>query len=61
MTDNQMILENIYEEVMEELVDVGTLPMYTAQEIHSEVMNRFYGRHEGCLTGSSPVLPIATH
>tara|TARA_R100001082_G_scaffold33990_1_gene17630 strand:- start:73 stop:210 length:138 start_codon:yes stop_codon:yes gene_type:complete len=45
MTDNQMILENIYEEVMEELVDVGTLPMYTAQEIKLEVMNRFYGRH----------------
>ena len=43
MTDNQMLLENIYEEVMDELVDVGTLPMYTAQEIHTEVMNRFAG------------------
>ena len=45
MTDNQMVLENIYNEVMDELVDVGTLPMYTAQEIKLEVMNRFYGRH----------------
>ena len=40
-----MILENIYNEVMDELVDVGTLPMYTAKEIQLEVMNRFYGRH----------------
>jgi len=45
MSENQMILENIYNEVMDELVDVGTLPMYTAQEIQLEVMNRFYGRH----------------
>ena len=43
MTDNQMVLENIYNEVMDELVDVGTLPMYTAQEIHTEVMNSFAG------------------
>ena len=45
MIDNEMVLETIYNEVMDELGDVGTLPMYTAQEIQLEVMNRFYGRH----------------
>ena len=42
MTLNQQVLENIYEELMDELTDTGKLPMYSQVDIDREVMNRFY-------------------
>jgi hypothetical protein len=42
MTLNQQVLENIYEELMEELVLTGNLPMYSQEDIQLEVMNRFH-------------------
>ena len=41
---NDLILENIYEEVMDELLDTETLPMYSEQDIQLEVKRRFLGR-----------------
>lgn len=41
---NDLVLENIYEELMDELHQCGTLPMYTEQQIHEEVMTRFFGQ-----------------
>ena len=41
---NDLVIENIYEEVMDELQQCGTLPMYTQQMIEEEVMTRFYGQ-----------------
>ena len=41
---NELILENIYEEVMDELTDTETLAMYSESDIKQEVMNRFWGR-----------------
>lgn len=40
---NDLILENIYEDLMDELNDTGTLPLYSDQDIYLEVMNRFWG------------------
>ena len=42
MTLNQQVLENIYEELMDELVQTGNLPMYSQEDIQLEVMNRFH-------------------
>ena len=42
MTLNQQVLENIYEELMDELTDTGNLPMYSQADIQLEVMNRFH-------------------
>ena len=44
MTLNEQVLENIYEELMDELTDTGNLPMYSQEDIRLEVMNRFHGR-----------------
>ena len=41
---NELILENIYEEVMDELTVTETLAMYSESDIKQEVMNRFWGR-----------------
>ena len=38
---NEVLLENIYEELMEELIDTGNLAMMTESEINHEVMCRF--------------------
>lgn len=43
MTLNEQVLENIYDEVMDELTDTGNLPMYSQADIQLEVMNRFHG------------------
>ena len=43
MTLNEQVLENIYEELMDELTDTGNLPMYSQEDIRLEVMNRFLG------------------
>ena len=42
MTLNEQVLENIYEELMDELTDTGNLPMYSQADIRLEVMNRFH-------------------
>ena len=42
MTLNEQVLENIYEELMDELTDTGNLPMYSQEDIQLEVMNRFH-------------------
>ena len=42
MTLNEQVLENIYEELMDELTDTGNLPMYSQADIQLEVMNRFH-------------------
>ena len=42
MTLNEQVLENIYEELMDELTDTGNLPMYSQEDIRLEVMNRFH-------------------
>ena len=42
MTLNQQVLENIYEELMDELTVTETLPMYSQEDINREVMNRFH-------------------
>ena len=44
MTLNEQVLENIYEELMDELTDAGNLQMYSREDIRLEVMNRFHGR-----------------
>ena len=41
---NELILENIYEEVMDELTVTETLAMYSESDIKQEVMNRFWSR-----------------
>ena len=38
---NEVLLENIYEELMAELIDTGNLAMMTESEINHEVMSRF--------------------
>ena len=38
---NEVLLENIYEELMAELIDTGNLAMMTESEINHEVMCRF--------------------
>ena len=38
---NEVLLENIYEELMAELIDSGNLAMMTESEINHEVMCRF--------------------
>ena len=38
---NEVLLENIYEEVMAELIDTENLAMMTESEINHEVMCRF--------------------
>ena len=42
MTLNEQVLENIYEELMDELTVTETLPMYSQDDINREVMNRFH-------------------
>ena len=42
MTLNEQVLENIYEELMDELTVTETLPMYSQADINREVMNRFH-------------------
>ena len=39
---NEIILENIYEEVMSELIDTETLAKYSEDDINSEVIRRFW-------------------
>ena len=38
---NEVLLENIYEELMGELIDTGNIAMMTESEINHEVMCRF--------------------
>ena len=38
---NEILLENIYEEVMSELIETETLPMYSEKDIELEVYRRF--------------------
>ena len=38
---NEIILENLWEEVITELKDCGDYPIYTPQEIESLVYQRF--------------------
>ena len=38
---NESLLENIYEEVMTELIETETLPMYSEKDIELEVYRRF--------------------
>ena len=38
---NEILLENIYEEVMTELIETETLPMYSEKDIQLEVYRRF--------------------
>ena len=40
---NETLLENIYEEVMCELIDTETLAMYSQKDIEFEVNRRFEG------------------
>ena len=42
MTLNDLVLENIYEEVIAEAKETETLPMYSQEDIDREVMNRFH-------------------
>ena len=39
---NEIILENIYEEVIAEATDTGNLAMMSEKDIETEVYNRFY-------------------
>ena len=39
---NEMILENIYEEVIAEATDTGNIAMMSQEDIQTEVWNRFY-------------------
>jgi len=39
---NEILLENIYEEVMSELIDTETLAKYSEEDINSEVIRRFW-------------------
>ena len=47
---NESILENIYDEVLEELFDTGRISNYSQDDINSEVMRRF----QDCLLYTSP-------
>ena len=38
---NESILENIYDEVLEELFDTGRISNYSQDDINSEVIRRF--------------------
>ena len=38
---NESILENIYDEVLEELFDTGRVSNYSQDDINSEVIRRF--------------------
>ena len=39
---NEILLENIYEEVMAEATDTGNIAMMSEEDIQTEVWNRFY-------------------
>ena len=39
---NEILLENIYEEVMAEATDTGNIAMMSQEDIQPEVWNRFY-------------------
>ena len=39
---NEILLENIYEEVMAEATDTGNIAMMSQEDIQTEVWNRFY-------------------
>ena len=39
---NEILLENIYEEVMAEATDTGNIHMMSEEDIQTEVWNRFY-------------------
>ena len=39
---NEILLENIYEEVIAEATDTGNLAMIAEKDIETEVYNRFY-------------------
>ena len=39
---NEILLENIYEEVMTELIETETLAKYSEEDINSEVIRRFW-------------------
>ena len=39
---NEILLENIYEEVISEATDTGNLAMMSEKDIETEVYNRFY-------------------
>ena len=39
---NEILLENIYEEVIAEATDTGNLAMMSQEDIQTEVGNRFY-------------------
>ena len=41
--NNESLYETYYEEVIEEATLTGTLPMYSQQDIHLAVMNKFHG------------------
>ena len=41
---NELILENIYEELLDELTQTNTLSMYSEDELTQEVYNRFLDR-----------------
>ena len=41
---NELILENIYEELLDELTQTNTLSMYSEDELTQEVYNRFFDR-----------------
>ena len=41
---NELILENIYEELLDELTQTNTLSMYSEAELTQEVYNRFFDR-----------------
>ena len=42
MTLNDLVLENIYEDVLAEAKESGNLPMYSLEDIDREVMDRFH-------------------
>ena len=66
---NENLMLDIYEEVMAELKDCGTLPMYNEQMITEEVMTRFWGNPSqlgfynwlGINEGSTPSVSITWH
>ncbi len=39
---NEILLENIYEEVMAEATETGNIHMMSENDIQTEVWNRFY-------------------
>ena len=41
---NELILENIYEELLDELTQTNTLSKYSEAELTQEVYNRFWDR-----------------